>query len=323
MPSWRNRVTNATSLDELRAMFGLGALPATQAETYTAPDGTKFTDINAYNNYLQTNNQQTFDRNRQLGLSQAQNYARQAIQQRGLSEADYLPLLQQEIDRINGSIPNLAGNPQGYFDPNLANNFLNGIQQGKRSQYGNQVQSTFGGNYANQAIGDTELDNTINELLNQQSSIVTDALDRGLKRGQLNQRGFDAGQQALGTSKTLTSAKLNQTENDVLNGYRSRLSGVADKAAASASGYQLGGNFNLGDYTAQADSVINDFKTNGSGQFLNAVGKDPLFDLSSILGKSGQAQGAVNLNNLDVLDAVNNKIKTQGASRGIGSQGSF
>lgn len=314
-----------TLLNNLNPVAQTTAPLATTAgqQIFTAPDGKIFTDIGAYNAYLAQSRQENFSRGLASARAQAEAQARNAINSRGLNYDQYSPQIQAEIDRIISGIPNLDSNPAGYFNPNMANDLLNGLQQGQRNQYGQAVSNTFTPNYAQSRISDTALDSTINDILNENNTQVTDALDRGLKRGQLNQRGAAAGTSALSKARTGVSAKLNQTENDILTGYRSKIDNIGNTAASAASGFNLGGRFDLNDYVSRADNVANDFNTNASGQFINAIGQQPLFDLSQILGASGQAQGAQNLNNLDVMEALDRRKATQGASRGLGSQGAF
>ena len=247
----------------------------------------------------------------------------QELGRRGLDPTAYASQFDQYLNNILGAVPQTETNYDQYFSPNLASDVLTGIQAGQRNQYRTQVNDRFGGNFASSYLPDTLLDDTINSTLESQYGNARSILDRGLARGQYNERGFNAGLGSLNNARTAQQARLNTIEGDILSGYRSRLGDVRNNAFNSATGYQLGDSFNLDDFASQADNITNQARSNAPGEFLSALGSTPMFDLGNIGSAAGQAQGAVNLNNLDVRDGLEKRRLAAARGRGLGSQGAF
>ena len=260
---------------------------------------------------------------RNQALAMARLGINQELQRRGLGADAYAPQFQSYLDQIMGVIPQSETNFDNYFTPNLASDVLSGIQAGERNQYKGQVNERFGGNFASQYLPDTLLDDTINSTLNTQYGDAKSVLERGLARGQYNDRGFNAGLGALNNARTSNEARLNTIEGDLLSGYRSKLGDVRNSAFNAATGYQLGDTFNLDDYGSQAESIANNARQNAPGEFLTAVGSTPMFDLGAIGGAAGIGQGSVNLNNLDVREGLERRKLSAARGRGLGSQGAF
>lgn len=247
----------------------------------------------------------------------------QELGRRGLDQNSYAGEFDSYVNNILNAVPADTQNYDQYFTPNLANDVLTGIQAGQRNNYRGQVNERFGTNFASQYLPDTMLDDTINSALSSQYDNARGILDRGLARGQYNERGFSAGLGRLDNQRTAQQARLNTVEGDILNNYRSRLGDVRNSAFNSATGYQLGDSFNLDDYGSQAENIANQARTNAPGEFFSAIGSTPMFDLGAIGGAAGQAQGAVNLNNLDVRDGLEKRRLAAARGRGLGSQGAF
>lgn len=297
-------------------------LPQTAAK-YISTDGKTFATPDEYSAY-QTNLDRTKTQTgTQQALAKARLQAEQAVTARGLNPAQYQPQIEAQLAKVQGLIPEFDSNPGSYFDSNLANDVLTGITAQNRQQYRSQAQTQLGQNFDLSVVPDNLLDSTINDILSTQSGEAKDAFDRGLKRGQYNDVGYQAGIKNLDTAKAGVQAKLGSTANDVLSGYRDKIDKVSTNAYNAATGYNLGDTFNLDDYLNQANSIAQDATKNAGGSFLNAVGTTPLFDLSTLTQKAGQAQGAVNLNNLDVLDALEKKKAANSVGRGLGSEGAF
>ena len=247
----------------------------------------------------------------------------QELGRRGLDPTAYSSQFDSYLNNILGAVPTSETNYDQYFSPNLASDVLTGIQAGQRNQYRGEVNGRFGTNFARDYLPDTLLDDTINSTLESQYGNARSILDRGLARGQYNERGFNAGLSSLDNARTAQQARLNTVEGDILSGYRSRLGDVRNSAFNSATGYQLGDTFNLDDYGSQADNIATQARTNAPGEFLSTLGSTPLFDLGNIGSAAGQAQGAVNLNNLDVRDGLEKRRLASARGRGLGSQGAF
>jgi hypothetical protein len=164
--------------------------------------------------------------------------------------------------------------------------------------------------------------NSITDILTGQYDKAKTQLDRGLARGMYNDVGYGAGLASLDKNKATASASLNQTANDLLSGYRKQYDDIRTEALNAANNYGGVGNFDLTDYVTRSNDVLNNAKANLPGNLLASAGNG-LFDLSAIRGDAGTAQGATNLRNMDVVDALSKRKQAEGVGRGLGSQGTF
>lgn len=255
--------------------------------------------------------------NRDAALAQALSRAKLAVTGRGLDWNTYADQFTPMYQDIYKSIPDSDTNPNAWFDPNMANTILGGMQS--RAQSG----------YRQQALGlpsmvDTHmLDGTINSILGQQSDGAQTMLDNGLKRGQYNETGYSGGQKALAAAKEAAKSKLYSGAASLTGNYNTQLKDIQKQALDAASGYQLGDTFDLSPYATQEQQIMDQFKNAGAGDLYNLMGDAPLIDLGNMRMAAGTAQGSVNLNDLDVLDALSKRKTANDAGRGLGSQGSF
>lgn len=255
-----------------------------------------------------------------LGLARA--YFLQEAQRQGIDPSQYQSGFDSYLESILSNIPQSA-NYDAIFSPNIGADYLSGVEAQQRNQYRGLVNSQFGPNYADQQLGSSILDDTIASILGTEYGNAAQTFERGLARGQYNQRGYDAGLSALAQQRQAQESRLNTLGSDILGNYRSQLSGIRENALGGASGYRLGDTFNLDDYLSRASSVVNTARERAPGQLIETVGQTPLFDIGTLSNRAGQAQGAVNLNNLDVLEAANRRQQQNSQSRGLGSQGAF
>lgn len=252
-------------------------------------------------------------------LAQAQARARLAVQGRGLNYDDYSGELNGYLNDIFSTIPAGDTNASSYFDPNFADQILNGDQNKKRLTYKNQVNSEF----SHPAIDRTSLDGIISKILGDNTQQATDMLNNGLKRGQFNEIGVQGGLSKLDLAKQKAKSKLNVAADDVFNGYDSQFKDVYQRALDAASSYQLGENFDISGYENEFGRLKDTATKNAEGELLQSIGDQPLINLADVRSGAGIAQGAVNLGNLDVLDALAKRKQASGVGRGLGSQGAF
>jgi hypothetical protein len=192
------------------------------------------------------------------------------------------------------------------------------MSQQQRNQYQNQVRSQLP-----RSLDSHMLDATINQVLNDQGSEVEQAFERGKTRGQLNDVGYQGAEKAFGTKKAAVQAKLQGTGYDLLDTYEGDLKDIRSQALDAASAYDLGETFNFDDYLHDANDVVSRATERLPGQLLGQIGDDPLFNISELLTKGGQAQGAQNLRNLDLVEALDRQKQRNAQGRGLGSQGAF
>lgn len=242
-----------------------------------------------------------------------------SVQSRGLDYGQYQGDIEGYLNNIFQTIPEGDANPTSYFDPSFTDEILNGKQAQARNTYTSQVNSAFGKN----PLDYHALDDTINSILGDADKSAQDVLNAGLKRGQFNEVGVAAGQGKLATAKEKARAKLGTAAEDVFNTYDSKFDDIYNRALNSASGYQLGGSFDMSPFQDEYGRLVDSAKTTATGKLYDAIGDAPLINLQDIRGAVGQGQGAVNLTDLDVLDATAKRKQASGVGRGLGSQGAF
>lgn len=184
-----------------------------------------------------------------------------------------------------------------------------------------QVQTGLG--TASSKLNSSILGNTVNDVLTGAYGKAKTQLDRGKARGMYNDVGYNAGLGSLETGKAAALTKLNTTANDLLSGYRKSYDDIRSEALDAANNWSGTGAFDLTDYSTRANEILANAQASAPGALQSAIGGMPLFDLNAIRSEAGQAQGAVNLQNTDVIEALAKRKQAQGVGRGLGSQGSF
>lgn len=206
---------------------------------------------------------------------------------------------------------------------NSSNTNSNSTTPDARTAALGQVESTFGPNYGQKNIASSLLDDTINQVLSEQQNNASSYLDRGRKRGIYNDTGYNAGLSTLNSAAQAGRAKLNSLGSSVIDKYRSDLNSVRDQAYGAATAATDTTPFSLDPYISQGNEIIDRATNNAGGDLLNTLGGTQLFDFSSLNNKAGQAQGAINARDLDVLGAINQRKKAISFGRGLGTQGAF
>jgi hypothetical protein len=286
--------------------------------TYRADDGTMFTNVDAYNGY-QAN---TKNRNFASGLDSAyqRSYldSQQAFRDYGIDPTGYDAQIKAELDKLRGTVPNLAENPSTYFR-NVGSDIIKNNETTNRNSYNNTFNSQYGNNWANTAIGDTSDDAILENILNEQKDPVNQYLQRAKDRGTLNGSGYDHAMQEFERQMTAARAKLNTIGTDVITGNRTKLNDERQRAADAISGYKFGQDFKLDDYTSGLSSKANNFLGTLEGDIRNQLSGVKLFDQNALLLSGGQAQGPINDQGALFDQFINGQKKKD--NRGLNSNG--
>ena len=219
-----------------------------------------------------------------------------------------------EQDKLSESINSLLG---------LFNQQQTNAQQKEAAREAARGQVQTGLGTASAKLNSSILGNTVNDVLTGAYDKAKLQLDRGKTRGMYNDVGYNAGLGSLEAGKTTALTKLNTTANDILSGYRKSYDDIRSEALDAANNWSGTGNFDLTDYSTRANEILTNAQAWAPGALQSAIGGMPLFDLNAIRTEAGTAQGAVNLKNTDVLEALAKRKQAQGVGRGLGSQGSF
>lgn len=252
-----------------------------------------------------------------MALQQALAQARSTVASRGLDYGQFAPTIESQLQGILGMIPKGVENPSQFFDPNLASGILSGEENRMRNEFRNQASSI------PTSIGMDIFGDTINSLIGSQEEQARGMLDRGRKRGQFNDLGYNAGLGAIGTARQKAMATLQGYGSDILSEYQTRLGGVRDQAMNAASGFNLGNTLDLGRFQSEADRISNEARQFAPGRLLGLVGDQNFFNPNTLKMTAGMAQGATNLRDVGVLESLATRRKADEVGRGLGTQGAF
>ncbi|MCA2510500.1 MAG: hypothetical protein IM561_08970 [Microcystis sp. M60BS1] len=250
-------------------------------------------------------------------LNQALARAKVAVAGRGLNWDNYKDLFVPLYTDIYNTIPDTSTTATAYFDPNMANTILSGEENRQRFGY-RQKALRIPTNFDNSFLNDT-----IAKIMGGATQQGSDMLTNGLKRGQFNEVGVKGGQDALSKAAMIARAKLLGYSSQLGSKYNTQLENIQKSALQAASGWQLGDSFDISPYEQQQQRLFNQAQQASEGELYSLMGDQPLINLSDIRMGAGTAQGALNLTDLDVLDAIAKRKSVNDLGRGLGSQGSF
>jgi hypothetical protein len=216
----------------------------------------------------------------------------------------------------------LDPNPGQYFNDDLIDSTLNREQSARRDRNMRAIRQTFQPNAEVSLFADTMDDPFIESVITRQRGEAMTSLDNARRRGNLDDRGYEAALARLGEQERAARAEANTIGSTVLADYRNQLRGVADQAKEAAGGYMLGDNFDAGTYRNRWNSLTQDFNNRLEGDVLGRLSGETFFDLGDIITRGGVAQGAVNPRT-GTLDAMAERDRVRNTDRGVGGQGVF
>lgn len=262
---------------------------------------------------------QAIPTNRENALAMARALGRLRITNRGLNYDEFAPSFEQQLQDIYGAISPTDTNPGSYFSSTLADDFLSGEQNRRRSNYRNTVNSRLGGvplNYSS-------LDASISRILGEQSKESEDMLDRASKRGQFNEVGLGAARGKLDQAKTRARARLKGVATDLFRQREGDFKDIYGRALSQASNFNLGDNFDITPFENEFGRLSESINTSLEGDLYEAIGDEDLIDFNTIRQAGGKAQGAINLPDGDLMDSLAKRKKANATGRGLSTQGAF
>lgn len=296
--------------------------PPAPAPTFTADDGTVFSNQGEFNAYQQNLRRDTFENELAAAVASATNSGRDAILARGLSEAQFLPLIESRVADTRSTIPDLASSPGTYFAPNFGDVVLDDEQRRLRNQYRTDLQQTFPSGSARDAFPDTADDAIIEQLFRNSYEPANDYLTRARSRGTLTPTGYDHALSQLQQQASGARATLQNTGLDILSGYRDQLSGLSDRAFDSAANFRLGDDFSPDTFSNEYTTLKDSLSGRLEGDLRNAASGLNLFDTEALVTRAGTFQGAQNSQG-GLLDALAERRKREQQPRGVGTEGAF
>lgn len=142
-----------------------------------------------------------FNTARDTAIAGARGTASTELTRRRLDPSRYGGLLNQEVDRIATTIPDLAENPGTFFDPSFVDRVLNNEQTATRDRNTRTVRGQFGEGFERNAVGDTSDDAILDSILGEQYGTARSTIDRARERGDLNDVGYTSALGSLDKAK--------------------------------------------------------------------------------------------------------------------------
>lgn len=254
-------------------------------------------------------------------INSFRNTAGKRLEDRGLSWSDYGSRVEDLMGNILSGADRNSDNPGALFTTDRLDAMLNDVQSGKRARLTRDVNNTFTPGRENTVFADTADDTFIDSILGRQREDAVRGLDMAKARGNLTDYGYSRAMTELDGMAKSGRATAQTLGASVLDDYRTRLRGVGDEARTAAGSYDLGGNFDLGNYTSRYDTLANDLTGRLEGDVTSALSGQQFFDLGDIITRGGAAQGGQNAAmNLDFLAE---RDRTRNTNRGVGTTGQF
>lgn len=263
--------------------------------------------------------------NQLLGSVKGSNYdlARSVIDSYGLNSDEFSPRIQSELGRMTAGLKPGTDITNVVNGRTIASTILDDELRSRRSQYQQQANQQFGGNFADKFVSSNLLDDVVNDIISGQKQGALDYVDRGAKRGIFNEIGQQGAMNKINDSYQTGRANVSNLAGGIVDNYRTQLNSVRDQAFNTASGYNFGSNINFDELLGRADEIGQRAQSNAGGELRGAVGGQNFFDLSNIRMAGGQAQGAINNRDTEIGAALEQRRRNAAMGRGLGSQGAF
>lgn len=164
----------------------------------------------------------------------------------------------------------------------------------QKTKLDNQFRGLTKPGWENDFFADTSDDSILDEILGNQYGEAKGTLDSARDRGQLSQGAYDNSLRGLDTKKMGARSTLEDMGLGVLGGYRKNLDDISDTWGDQVTGYKLGQDVNLDDYTGSLNAKAGDLRNRLSGDIYRAVGDTSLFNTDSLMARGNASAGASN-----------------------------
>lgn len=277
------------------------------------------TNTDVINQRLLALGKPTADYAKTIGHSGATTQAQNLLRSMGLDPANYLDQINQELAGEDALFdPN---DPMGYKNVYSGQNIVNSIKNKYTQSAQRGANTKFGAGFENRAVGDGQLDTSVEGAISKQVSLAQAALDNAHKRGELSDQGYEIAKQRLQDRITATRSKLKGQGASLITALRGKLTDVGNQARTAAAGAQLGDNFSLSPYEDMLNSVLTGGLSSLSGDLEGMINPDEL-GINDIMGYGKNSQGITN-GTSDLMGALIDRDKKRAISNGLGSQGAF
>jgi hypothetical protein len=244
--------------------------------------------------------------------------------QRGLDPTEYGDRIGSALDRAEAGIA-FGANPT--FGSDIGTDLLDSLRNEQIKQYQRGINEFAPEGFAQQAFASTADDAIIDAILAEQFGEASDSILRARDRGTLNDAGFDYAMKNLEQQRAAAASRLQDTGGGILEGYRSELGDIVERARTGAGGWDFGDTFDPNVYRTQLETRQNELASGLEGALRGAIGGEQFFNTADLIQKGGVGQGAQNTGlgsqSGGLLGAIADRKKQEEQQRGLGTTGSF
>lgn len=277
-------------------------------------DAQRARDLDVFNNKLDT----TFNSTRSSAIGE--------LESQGLDLDRFTPLLDQSLQNVRSTVPELHSAPGSFFNSDtIVNGLIDKELTKDRRDLNREFDAFAGSGFATQMLGDNTDDAIIDKLLSDRYADAATGIERSRDRGQLTNYGFDTALSSLNEQRTAARSRLEDLGRGFLETGRESLRTIADNGRDKASTFFFGDDFDTNTFKDRINTTANDFTSGLEGKFLNGIGNDGLFDINTLLQRGGTAQGAQNAtgNSAGLLAALSADNEKKSQNIGLGNLGAF
>jgi hypothetical protein len=210
----------------------------------------------------------------------------------GVDPDQYGGSIDSQLNSILGGISPSDENPGNAFT-GAGQTIYDTLQTGERTKYGNQLNQVFAPDWEMRRVqsnlDDPYLAGVEGEQYADADKIIKNMLDRGV----LTSGGYQSAQGDLEKQRAGVKSRLNEIGTGLLTKEQQDLRDISNRARQTASGLQLGGQFDPYSYQGQADQSFNDF-IGSLGDQIRAQVPGQLFNTAGLAAIGGAGQGLGN-----------------------------
>jgi hypothetical protein len=241
-----------------------------------------------------TQNENTFQTNRQGAYNTALQNVMQTFQGQGVNPNNYMGYITPALQQAQQSIPDLTANPSTYFPTSLGQTILNQATGDQRTQATNALNQTFSPTYAQSMLPSSIMTQPISDMLSAKFDPLSSQLTNAMNRGTLTQTGYNAALDKMNQDKAAAQSQLQTLGQNILTGDQTSLGNIASGARTDASNLNLGQTFDPSSYASQGSTMAAQDIGGFGGALQNAAGNVQFADIQDLLNAGGAVQGANN-----------------------------
>ena len=229
------------------------------------------------------------------------------------------------VERENVRLGETITEPQfrAVFDnPQIGTNILGEEQSLRRGSAGQEVSQAFPGD-----VFQTLDDDIISSIIEERRGPAEQQVSAFEARGNLNPLGGRTANMYLESQVPTARERISEIGSGVLGSARRDIGDVRARAEETIGGYQLGDDlFDVAPFSTERAGLIEERQGTLGADVREAIGPEPLFDVTGALQSAGRAQGMVSgtpsPSFLDQIAAREQAAGRDRTRRGLGSRGS-